>query len=129
VSGDALARGVHGAVEGAVEAARARRAVRHIHQTCRRGVRAGRALNRSVASHRAVVAGRAHVVNRGVETLHAGLADVADLESGLTALMRGSDRAATAAEVALAALGGGFSEASGTAVVTGRALRAFRDVL
>jgi hypothetical protein len=129
VTGEALARCEHRPVEGTIEAARARRAVCHIHQTRRGGVRAGRTLHRSVAAERAIVARRADVVDRGVDTLHARLADVADLEPGLAALMRCRHGAAATAEEALAALAGGLREASRAAVVARRALGALADVL
>jgi hypothetical protein len=113
----------------AVEATRACRTICHIDQTCRRRICAGWALQRSVASHRTVVTGRAYVVDRGVLRLHAGLADVADLEARLTALVRRCNRAAATAEIALAALGGGCGEPGRTAVRARRALRALADIL
>ena len=71
---------------------------------------------------------RADVVDRGVEGLHAGLTDVADLEARLAALVRGGNGAATAAEEAFSAHTGGFGEAGGAAVRAWCALCAFSDV-
>jgi hypothetical protein len=129
IIGQAGTRGVNGTIVRTVEATRACRTICHIDQTCRRRICAGRALNRSVASHRAVVTGRAYVVDRGVLRLHAGLTNVADLEARLATLVGSGDRAATATEVALAALGGGLGEASRPTVVARRALRALGDIL
>ena len=72
--------------------------------------------------------GRANVVDRGVETLNASLAHVADLEPSLSALMGSSNRAAATAEVTFSALGSGGREAGRAAVVARCALRAFGDV-
>ena len=74
------------------------------------------------------MARRTNVVDRGVHTLNAGLADVADLEPRLAALMRRRNGAAAAAEVSLAALGGGSGKTRGAAVVTRGALRALADI-
>jgi hypothetical protein len=74
------------------------------------------------------VTGRADVVDRGVDALHASLADVADLEPGLAALMRGSNGAAATAEVTLAALAGGLRETSRATIITRRALGALGHV-
>jgi hypothetical protein len=124
----ALERGEDRAALRAVIASCTRRAVRHINEADSGRVGARRTKDRGSAAFRAVVTRGTDIVDRRVETLNACLADVADLEPGLAALMRGSDRAATAAEVALAALGGGFGEASRPTVVARCALRALADI-
>jgi hypothetical protein len=74
------------------------------------------------------VARRTDVVDRRVQRLHTGLADVADLETTCPALMRGCHGAATTAEVTFSALCGWLSAAGLAAVVPRGALRALGDV-
>ena len=71
---------------------------------------------------------RTDVVDSGVNRLHAGLANVADLETSLSALVRSSDRAATSAEVALSALSSRLCEARGAAVVARSTLGALTNI-
>ena len=71
------------------------------------------------------MARRTDVVDSGVNRLHAGLANVADLETSLAALVRRSNRTSTSTEVALSALCSRLCEARRAAVVarsTGSAL-------
>jgi hypothetical protein len=73
--------------------------------------------------------GRANVVDRVVEGLHAGLADITDLEIGRTTLVGRGNRAAAAAEVTIVALGCGSGQSGLAAVVAGCARCALRHVL
>ena len=129
VAGLTQAYSVHGAAERAIVPTSAWRTVGDVDQALRRRVRAGGTHYRCRASFRAVVTGWADVVDCGVQRLHTGFADVADLETTCAALMRSRHRAATTAEVALSALGGRFGEPFLSAVEARRALRALRDVL
>jgi hypothetical protein len=80
------------------------------------------------AAFRTVVTRRTNVVERCIQALHTRLSHIADLQAGLAALVRGSHRAATAAEVALAALVRGRSKPLRGAVITRSAGRALRLV-
>ena len=121
----ALSCGEDSSIQWAVKSSRALRAVRHIRQSSGRRVGAGRALHGGIATDGAVVAGRAHVVDRCVFELNTRLTDVTDLITRLAALVRGGNGATAAAEVALPALLSGSVETGGAAIVAGRAWCAF----
>jgi hypothetical protein len=129
VTAQALAYRIHSAIQRAMEALSTGRAVRDVHQARGRRIGARRTLHRRLTAARAVVTRRAHIVDSGVQALHASLAHVANLQTGRAALVRGSHRAASTAEVTLSALGCGRGETLRSAVVSGSARRALRDIL
>jgi hypothetical protein len=129
VAAQALAYRIYRAVQRTIEALSTGRAVRDVNQACGRRIGARRTLHWRLAAPRAVVTRRAHIVDSGVQALYASLAHVADLQTGLAALVRSGHRAATAAEVTLSALGCGRGETLRSTVVSGSARRALRDIL
>jgi hypothetical protein len=80
------------------------------------------------AAFRTVVTRRTNVVEGSIQAFHTSLAHVADLQAGLATLVRSGHRAATAAEVTLAALARGRSKPLRGAVITRSAGRALRLV-